>query len=198
MKSYTLYITLFLGLFITIYSHNLKSGNENEEQKASEYKTYLIKTQLTQKELETLIQQGEAQLVNLKKNKTQKHKEYNNTVIVKEVTNLTNLTNQTDDILQKKIEQEIKEDALHPLHEFKVDQNEVKTLVAKPKTTFIDSLYEKRFGKIYAYLTIILFIIVMISYKDVIFNQKVINSKKSYLNSYNYDGEKEYMLVKNN
>jgi len=198
MNSYTLYITLFLGLFITIYSHNLKSGNENEEQKASEYKTYLIKTQLTQKELETLIQQGEAQLVNLKKNKTQKHKEYNNTVIVKEVTNLTNLTNQTDDILQKKIEQEIKEDALHPLHEFKVDQNEVKTLVAKPKTTFIDSLYEKRFGKIYAYLTIILFIIVMISYKDVIFNQKVINSKKSYLNSYNYDGEKEYMLVKNN
>ena len=198
MKSYTLYITLFIGLFITIYSHNLKSGNENEEQKASEYKTYLIKTQLTQKELETLIQQGEAQLVNLKKNKTQKHKEYNNTVIVKEVTNLTNLTNQTDDILQKKIEQEIKEDALHPLHEFKVDQNEVKTLVAKPKTTFIDSLYEKRFGKIYAYLTIILFIIVMISYKDVIFNQKVINSKKSYLNSYNYDGEKEYMLVKNN
>lgn len=195
MKSYTLYITLFIGLFITIYSHNLKSGNENEEQKASEYKTYLIKTQLTQKELETLIQQGEAQLVNLKKNKTQKHKEYNNTVIVKEV---TNLTNQTDDILQKKIEQEIKEDALHPLHEFKVDQNEVKTLVAKPKTTFIDSLYEKRFGKIYAYLTIILFIIVMISYKDVIFNQKVINSKKSYLNSYNYDGEKEYMLVKNN
>ena len=198
MKSYTLYITLFIGLFITIYSHNLKSGNENEEQKASEYKTYLIKTQLTQKELETLIQQGEAQLVNLKKNKTQKYKEYNNTVIVKEVTNLTNLTNQTDDILQKKIEQEIKEDALHPLHEFKVDQNEVKTLVAKPKTTFIDSLYEKRFGKIYAYLTIILFIIVMISYKDVIFNQKVINSKKSYLNSYNYDGEKEYMLVKNN
>ena len=141
---------------------------------------------------------GRSQLVNLKKNKTQKHKEYNNTVIVKEVTNLTNLTNQTDDILQKKIEQEIKEDALHPLHEFKVDQNEVKTLVAKPKTTFIDSLYEKRFGKIYAYLTIILFIIVMISYKDVIFNQKVINSKKSYLNSYNYDGEKEYMLVKNN
>ena len=198
MKSYTLYITLFLGLFITIYSHNLKSGNENEEQKASEYKTYLIKTQLTQKELETLIQQGEAQLVNLKKNKTQKHKEHNNTVIVKEVTNLTNLTNQTDEILQKKIEQEIKEDALYPLHEFKVDQNEVKTLVAKPKTTFIDSLYEKRFGKIYAYLTIILYIIVMISYKDVIFNQKVINSKKSYLNSYNYDGEKEYMLVKNN
>ena len=198
MKFYTLYITLFLGLFITIYSHNLKSGNENEEQKASEYKTYLIKTQLTQKELETLIQQGEAQLVNLKKNKTQKHKEYNNTVIVKEVTNLTNLTNQTDEILQKKIEQEIKEDALTPLHEFKVDQNEVKTLVAKPKTTFIDSLYEKRFGKIYAYLTIILFIIVMISYKDVIFNQKINNSKKSYLNSYNYDGEKEYMLVKNN
>jgi len=198
MKSYALYITLFLGLFITIYSHNLKSGNENKEQKASEYKTYLIKTQLTQKELETLIQQGEAQLVNLKKNKTKKHKEHNSTVIVQEVTNTTNLTNQTDEILQKEIEQEIKEDALHPIDEFRVDQNEVKTLVTKPKTTFIDSLYEKRFGKIYAYLTIILFFIVMISFKDVIFNQKVINSKKSYLNSYNYDGEKEYMLVKNN
>ena len=198
MKSYALYITLFLGLFITIYSHNLKSRNENKEQKASEYKTYLIKTQLTQKELETLIQQGEAQLVNLKKNKTKKHKEHNSTVIVQEVTNTTNLTNQTDEILQKEIEQEIKEDALHPIDEFRVDQNEVKTLVTKPKTTFIDSLYEKRFGKIYAYLTIILFFIVMISFKDVIFNQKVINSKKSYLNSYNYDGEKEYMLVKNN
>ena len=39
----------------------------------------------------------------------------------------------------------------------------------------------------------------MIYYKDLILNQKRMSSnEKSYLNNFNCDNEKEYMLVKNN
>ena len=108
-----------------------------------------------------------------------------------------NSTNATEDPLQKKIEQEIKEDALHPLDEFHVKKNEVKTLVTKPNTRFIDSLYEKRFGNFYGYLTLFMFIFVMIYNKDYIFNQKNLG-KNTYLNRFDCDNEREYILVKNN
>ena len=156
-------LTLFFALFMIINSHNLQSEKEQHPQNETELKTYLVKTKLTKEELETLLAEGSTQLVNLKKAK--KEKVHN--VTVKEV---TNATNRTEADLQKVIEQEIKEDALHPLHEFRVDQNEVKTLVTKPNARFIDSLYEKRFGKFYAYLTLILFVFVMIYYKDIIFS----------------------------
>ena len=183
-------LTLFFALFMIINSHNLQSEKEQHPQNETELKTYLVKTKLTKEELETLLAEGSTQLVNLKKAK----KEKLHNVTVKEV---TNATNRTEAELQKVIEQEIKEDALHPLHEFRVDQNEVKTLVTKPNARFIDSLYEKRFGKFYAYLTLILFVFVMIYYKDIIFNQKNMDNKKNYIN-YFCDREKEYMLVKNN
>ena len=183
MKFYILYITIFLAFLITINSHNLKNSTE--------YKTFLVKTQLNKQELESLLQQGETQLVNLKKNKTYAKK--NKTKVQK----VLNPTIATEDPLQKKIEQEIKEDALHPLHEFHVNRTEVKTLVTKPNARFIDSLYEKRFGNFYGYLTLFMFIFVMIYNKDYIFNQKNFG-KNNYLNRFDYDDEREYILVKNN
>ena len=183
MKFYILYITIFLAFLITINSHNLKNSTE--------YKTFLVKTQLNKQELESLLQQGEVQLVNLKKNKTHEKKNKTN------VHNALNSTNVTEDPLQKKIEQEIKEDALNPLHEFLVKQGEVQTFVTKPSARFIDSLYEKRFGNFYGYLTLLMFIFIMIYNKDYIFNQKNLG-KNNYLNKFDYDDEREYILIKNN
>ena len=190
MKYSMIYTTIFFVLFIAINSQDLKS-DKNSTESESEYKTFLVKTQLTKQELETLLKEEETKLVNLKKKRN-----HNRTAIVNELLNSTNVT---EDPLQKKIEQEIKADALTPLHEFHLKKDEVKTLVTKPKTRFIDSLYEKRFGKFYAYLTLFLFIFVMIYYKDLILNQKRMSTnEKSYLNNFNCDNEKEYMLVKNN
>ena len=177
---------LFITLLFLSYCHNLKSGEHNN---STEYKTFLVKTKLSKEELQTLLKQGESEITNLKKNKT-----HNNTVVILEV----NSTNLTDGALQKKIEQEIKEDSLHPIHEFHLNQSEVTTLVTKPKTRFIDSLYEKKFGKIYGYLTLFFFAFVMIYYKDIIFNQKKLNTKTPYFNKFEFFNEKEYMLVKNN
>ena len=184
MKVNIISSTLFIALLILSYCHNLQSGEHNN---STEYKTFLVKTKLTKEELQTLLKQGESEITNLKKHQTQ-----NNTAFI------VNSTNLTDSTLQKKIEQEIKEDALHPIHEFHLNQSEVTTLVTKPKTRFIDSLYEKRFGKFYGYLTLFLFVFVMIYYKDIIFNQKQLNTRKPYIKNYDYFNEKEYMLVKNN
>ena len=187
MKQSILNITVLFLLVLTIKSHNLNSQHSN----ATEYKTFLVKTQLTKQELETLLQEGETKLVNLKKNKAK-----NATTVVNEVVNSTNAT---VDPLQKKIEQEIKEDALHPLDEFHIKQNEVQTLVTKPNTRFIDSLYEKRFGRFYGFLTLFLFIFVLMYNKEKIFNEKEMNNgKKRYIYSSEYDNGREYMLVKNN
>ena len=195
-------VILFITLLFFSYCHN-HQGDEQQlhqnnstrhlhQHNSTEYKTFLVKTKLTKEQLEQLLKEGEQETVNLKKtNKTD-----NNTVIIQDV----NSTNLTDGSLEKKIEQEIKEDALHPIDEFHVNKNEVKTLVTTttPNTRFIDSLYEKKLSKFLGYLTLILFFYVMIQYKDAIFNQKRINVKKPYMNNFNYNNEKEYMLVKNN
>ena len=189
---FNIIFSILIFLLVSTYSHNLQgeSHNKTENIKESVYKTFLVKTKLAKEELEALLQEGETQLVNLKKNKTHKP-------VVEEIKNATNSTANT---LEQKIEQEIKADALNPLHEFLVNQSEVQTLVTtQPKNTrFIDALYEKRFGKFYAYLTLFLFIFVMIYYKDIIFAQKKNKSKNPYANNFDYFNEKEYMLVKNN
>ena len=177
--------SLFVTLLFLSYCNNLQSG---EHHNSTEYKTYLVKTKLTKEELQTLLKQGETEVTSLKKkNKTKK---------IAEAVQELNSTNLTDGSLEQKIEQEIKEDALHPIDEF--HKNEVKTLVTKPNTRFIDSLYEKKFGKFWAYLTLFLFVFVMIYYKDIIFNQKQLNTRKPYIKNYDYFNEKEYLLVKNN
>ena len=183
--------SIFILLLISCYSHNLK-GSENKtiETNNPEYKTYLLKTQLTKEEIQTLIQEGEAQ-VNLRKNQTHK-----NIIHIEEV-NTTTWKNGTEKALQEQIEQQIKEEALHPVDEFHVDKKEVQTLINTPQARFIDKLYEKKFSRFYAYLTLFLFIFVMAYYKDSIFNPKNNNTKKSY-SYFDYVSEKEYMLVKNN
>ena len=188
MKQSILNIIVLFLLVLSIKSHNLNSEHTN----STEYKTFLVKTQLTKQELETLLQEEETKLVNLKKNKTKPVK----TITV--VQELVNSTNATMDPLQKKIEQEIKEDALHPLPEFHIKENEVQTLVAKPNTRFIDSLYEKRFGRFYGFLTLCLFIFVLMYNKEFMLNEKGNNGKKRYIYSSEYENEREYMLVKNN
>ena len=185
---------LFITLLFFSYCQNLQAGEHHayaHQHNSTGYKTYLVKTQLTKEQLEKLLKEGEQETVNLKKtNKTD-----NNTVIIEEA----NTTNLTDGSLEKKIEQEIKEDALHPIDEFHVNKNEVKTLVTTtPETRFLDSLYERKFSKFWGYLTLLLFVFVMINYKDAIFNQKNMKVKKPYMNNYDLSNEKEYMLVKNN
>ena len=192
---------LFITLLFFSYCHNLQGGEQQlhqnnsigylHQQNSTEYKTFLVKTKLTKEQLEQLLKEGEQETVNLKKtNKTD-----NNTVIIQDV----NSTNLTDGSLEKKIEQEIREDALHPIDEFHVNKNEVKTLVTTtPETRFLDSLYERKFSKFWGYLTLLLFVFVMINYKDAIFNQKNMKVKKPYMNNYDLSNEKEYMLVKNN
>ena len=182
-------LTIYLSLIILSYSHNLQSHNATGNQEA--YKTFLVKTKLSKKELETLLQEGEVQLVNLKKNKN-----HTNDTLIQEINNTTNLTDAT---LEQKIEQEIKADALHPIHEFYANPNEVKALITtKTGSGFINYIHEKRFGRFWAYFTLFLFFFLMIYNKDIILNQKNMNKKKSYINNYDYYNEKEYMLVKNN
>ena len=183
---------IFILLLICCYSHNLK-GSENItiDTNNPEFRTYLLKTHLTKEEIQTLIQEGETQ-VNLRKNQTHK-----NTILIEEV-NTTTVENKTENTLEKQIEQEIKEDALHPIDEFHVDKKEVQTLINTPQARFIDKLYEKKFSRFYAYLTLFLFIFVMAYYKDSIFNPKNNYTKKPYSYNFDYNSEKEYMLVKNN
>ena len=189
--------SILILLLASTYSHNLQeeAHNKTDNNQKSGYKTFLVKTKLAKEELEALLQEGETQLVNLKKNKNKTHKP-----VIEEIKNTTNITHLISKSLEKRIEQEIKADALNPLHEFLVNQSEVQTLVTTQpkKTRFIDALYEKRFGKFYAYLTLLLFIFVMFYYKDIIFGQKKMKSKNPYANNFDYFNEKEYMLFKNN
>ena len=183
MKAIIISFALFVAVFMSPVEENIHNNS-------TEYKTFLVETNLTKEELHTLLEQGETEVTNLKK----KNLTYRNIVIIHEI----NGTNLTEGTLQQRIEQEIKADALNPLHEFVVKKEEIKTLVTKSNKRFIDSLYEKKFGKFYGYLTLFLFIFVMIYYKDIIFNQKSMNIKKPYINNSDFLNEKEYMLVKNN
>ena len=201
MKANLLDIIILPLFFVQVFAHKTQ---KNETQ--SEYRTFLVKTQLSKEQLKTLLCQGECQKSNLKK-KVKQNKEEN--IEKKAILNPSNIVvevNKTideDDTLEKQIEDEIRADALHPLDEFYVNQNnlsEVQTLVVKTKTRFIDSLYEKKFGKVYAYLTLFLFVFIMIYYRKIIFNQKLNYSKATYRNifEYEYDSINEYMLDKTN
>ena len=54
MKYCMIYTTIFFVLFIAINSQDLKS-DKNSTETESEYKTFLVKTQLTKQELENLL-----------------------------------------------------------------------------------------------------------------------------------------------
>ncbi len=199
MKANILNILILYILIIQILAHK---GEKNATSSNSSSHTFLVKSKLTKDQLQTLLNQGETHLLNLrKKNGTQtaEVKNTTNTSTVKEV----NETSENDDdySLLKEIEEEIMDHALNPLEEFHVKPtktSEAQTLVVKPNTKFIDSLYEKRFGRIYGYLTLLLFVFVLIYNKDFIFNQKINDKYDKYDNLFNLDSSKEYMLVKQN
>ena len=194
MKTQVFSLTIFISLLMIINSHNLQNQKQNHKENGTEYKTYLVKTKLTKEELESLLKEEETHLVNLRKQKGN-HTSGNKSTTVEKVEHSGNLT---DYEFEKKIENQIRDDALHPVHEFRLEKNEVQTLVTKSDARFMNFLYEKRFGKFYGYLTLILFIFVLCYYNNIIFNQKKCINKKDYINSYYNDKEKEYMLVKNN
>ena len=189
MKNNILSFTLFFLFILQIFAHN---APKNETK--NDYKTFLIKTQLSKEELLALLQQGETENVNLKKNESIKEEnEIKSFAKLQEINN----TVQNNDTLQQQIEKEIKEDALHPLDEFhmKLNTSEVKAFVAKPQNRFIDSLYEKKFSKIYGYLTLFLFAFVLFYFKDKIFSQKGGFSKDTYRSLFESDSVREYMLA---
>ena len=164
-------------LIIQIFSY------QGENNHSAELRTFLVKTKLPKEQLEALLHHNVTQLV--KKQSSEQE---------------DNATLDDDDILQKEIEDEIMEDALHPLDEFHIKEikpADTTTLVAKQKTNtrFIDSLYEKRFGNIYGYLTLFFFVFVLLYNKEIIFNHKNVNQKDRYDNFYNLDSKKEYMLI---
>ena len=164
-------------LIIQVFSY---LGENNQ---TAEHRIFLVKTKLTKEQMETLLQQNVTLLV--KKQGLDKK---------------GNATLDEDDILQKEIEDELMEDALHPLDEFHIKEiipSNTTTLVAKQKTNtrFIDSLYEKRFGNISGYLTLLFFVVVLLYNKEILFNHKDVNQNDIYENFYNFDSNKEYMLV---
>ena len=191
MKTKMINLVILFVLFLQILTHKGPKNNTN-----SEYKTFLVKTQLTKEELISLLQHAEEQPTNLMENNaTSENEKIEPGYTVEEV----NKTLDDDDTLEEQIEKEIQEDALHPLDEFHVKEvktSEVKSFVVKPEAKAFDSLYEKRFGKIYAYLTLIVFVFVFIYNKDSLFNKKRSQDKVNYRSLFDYDNSKEYMLVK--
>ena len=74
MKFYKITTFIFTLFIIYCKTHNLKSESEKNpvENHTPEFKTFLVKTNMAKEDLKALLQEGETQLMNLKKNKTQK------------------------------------------------------------------------------------------------------------------------------
>ena len=186
------YIFLILSIFIVATLE--QNATEPCQNKTN---TFLVKTNLTKEQLQALLKEGEAKLVNLKQK---------NGVEVKETHNNTQTKTDGDDItteegLHREIQDEIRDDALLPLDEFRVkgvNQSETNTttLIAKTDGRFIDLLYERRFGKIYIYLTLIFFIFALIKFNNMKGNDKLQYKKVQYVNYYDFDFSKESMLTK--
>ena len=158
-------------LIVQIFSH------KGEKNNTAQQRAFLVKTKLTKEQLETLLHQNVTQL-----------------------TKKQNATLDEDNILQKEIEDEIMDEALNPLDEFHIKElnpSNTTTLVAKQKANvrFIDSLYERKFGNIYGYITLLFFVFVLIYNKKMIFNHKDVSRENIYENYYDLDSKKEYMLV---
>ena len=171
--------TLFILFFITkVLSHNTHNttieANKN---------TFLIKTNLTKEELESLLQEqeGQTKVINLKKN------------IYEDGDNIT-----TEEGLNREIEDEIRDDALIPLHEFHVKEvktTETTNFIVQKNNKFIDALYERKFGKIYAYLTIAFFIFAMIYFNKLNGNKNAGDKNGKFNNYMEFDDNRDYMLA---
>ena len=172
----------------------LNSTTQPEQQTTNQdisTRTFLVKTTLTQQELENLLN-----------NKTRHSKghvyryEVNDDLYQNQTEQKQNTLDQ--DPFQKELQREIKQDSLHPLDEFHVtevsqakQQTENSTvLLTKTQNSIFNSLYEKKFGKMYGFIVLILVIIGIFMFHNL--------SMKDIGNEYNKDcfyyGNKEYML----
>lgn len=194
-------ITLFTLQYIKAQTQQpaeqieLNSTTQPEQQtptnEETSTRTFLVKTTLTQQELEDLLN-----------NKTRRSKghvyryEVNDDLYQNQT--FQNQTELDQDPFQKELQREIKQDSLHPLDEFHVtevtqpkQQTENSTvLLTKTKNSIFNSLYEKKFGKMYGFIVLILVIIGIFMFHNL--------SLKDFGNEYNKDcfyyGNKEYML----
>ena len=122
MKVYFIFIIALIFISESL-AHVEKGEGKIHPSTESTTKVFLVKTNLTKEELVTLLHKGEKQLSNLRK-KNEEADEVNTTdanatnTTVEEVED----TYETDEELQKEIEDEIMEDALKPLEEFHVRQ----------------------------------------------------------------------------
>ena len=175
--------TLFILFFITkVLSHNTHNTTI-EANKNKNKNTFLIKTNLTKEELESLLQEheGQTKVVNLKNN------------IYQDGDNIT-----TEEGLNREIEDEIRDDALIPLDEFHVKEvktSETTNFIVQKNNKLIDTLYERKFGKIYAYLTIAFFIFAMIYFNNLNGNKNAGDKNGKFNNYIEFDDNREYMLA---
>ena len=183
-----LYKSILLLLFLSeSLSHNAQTEKNIIEQNK---KTFLVKTKLTKEQLETLLQEGKTEVINLKiKNKDSKGNNGNNTLVDGDDIS-------TEEGLHREIQDELRDDALNPLEEFHIKEvktSETKTFISKNDIKILDSLYEKKFGKIYAYLTLIFFVFAMIYFNKLISNKN--DCKNKNINYYEFDSSEEHMLA---
>ena len=173
--SYVLFILFFITKVLSHNTHNTTiEANKN---------TFLIKTNLTKEELESLLQEqeGQTKVINLKKN------------IYEDGDNIT-----TEEGLNREIEDEIRDDALIPMDAFHVKEvkiSETTNFIVQKNNKFIDVLYERKFGKIYAYLTIAFFIFAMVYFNNLNGNKNADDKNGKFKNYYEFDDNREYMLA---
>ena len=186
MKSNIIFILLIL--FTKIFANN---DSNNCTEQLREVKTFMVKTKLTKEELEELIVKNE----NLKGNENKNLKSENK---VQELNNTNDILKET---LERQIEEENEKEALTPMEEFIVkemkNQNNIKAFLSKTKAENINSFYEKKYGRIYAYLTLFFVIFLIIYFRESLFKQKENIKKKNYKSIFDSNNNGyEYMLFK--
>ena len=180
MKSHITFILLIL--FIQIYANNLKNCTKN----IPEYKTFIVKTNLSKEELEELLSKNVSNINEKSISQTK----------VQEI-------DKEEDNLKKTIERQNKEEAeeekLIPPVEFIVkemkDSNNNKGFITKEENKNIVPLYKKIFGNVYTYIALV-FIIFIIIYLRKFLSKKKENFKRNKYNNFFDTDSNEYMLAK--
>ena len=191
MKSYPIFILLIL--FAEIFTHNNQKNNTNHSQ---ELKTFIVKTKLSKEELEELLSQSQTAFLYLR---AKEHKNKNET-LKSENQNFTVEAPKED--LEKQIEEELEKEALNPLEEFHVremnnDKNNKAFIQKEENKIIVDSFYERKYGKSYAYLTLFIIVFLIIYFRGFLFKGKENIKKNKYKNLFESDANpNEYMLIK--
>ena len=184
-------LSIQLILFILITQIFANNNPNNEINEHSELKTFIVKTRLTKEELEELLSKRETSKGNTKPEIIE-----NSGNSIEEVNNTDKNVKET---LEKQIEEEEEKEALKPMEEFHVkemkDSNNVKAFISKTENPKIDPFYEKKYGRIYAYLTFLFVLFLIYYFRGILFKGKENIRRSKYNNIFESDS-KEYMLVK--